>query len=203
MLARREHLFGNASAGLERAARQRDLAPRPCHREFERALRLASMMNPRSAPGHLDGGIEHERQHVVEHAARAERTKAVEQRRHLPQFGGSVDGALLCRRRVVADREHDVDVGRLSEPNVVSRLQCARVDLLVVDERAETDCRSWRTNPSPCLTISAWSRDTSAPARRRSLSLRRPIENTGLSIGTIRRPSVSVIINRGWFVPGV
>src|SRR5207249_4446099 len=37
----------------------------------------------------------------------------------------------------------------------------------------------------------------SAPVRRRSVSLRRPIVNSGLSIGTIRRPSASVTISRG------
>src|SRR5215813_6530021 len=49
--------------------------------------------------------------------------------------------------------------------------------------------------------ISACTRDTSAPARRRSVSLRRPIENTGLSIATMRRPSASVTMRRG-FIPG-
>src|SRR4051795_7584207 len=37
----------------------------------------------------------------------------------------------------------------------------------------------------------------SAPASRRSVSVRRPIVNTGLSIGTIRRTSGSVITRRG------
>src|SRR5438309_11527399 len=37
----------------------------------------------------------------------------------------------------------------------------------------------------------------SAPVSRRSVSLRRPIVNIGLSIGTIRRPSASVTTRRG------
>src|SRR6478752_9297998 len=48
--------------------------------------------------------------------------------------------------------------------------------------------------------ISAWTRETSAPASRKSVSLRRPIEKTGLSIGTMRRPSASVTTRRG-FIP--
>src|SRR4051812_27752657 len=45
--------------------------------------------------------------------------------------------------------------------------------------------------------ISAWTREMSAPASRRSVSLRRPIVNSGLSIGTMRRPSASVTTRRG------
>src|SRR3954469_16695710 len=45
--------------------------------------------------------------------------------------------------------------------------------------------------------ISAWTREMSAPDRRRSVSLRRPIVNSGLSMLTIRRPSESVITSRG------
>src|SRR5947208_9688779 len=37
----------------------------------------------------------------------------------------------------------------------------------------------------------------SAPASRRSVSVRRPIVNSALSIGTIRRPSASVTTRRG------
>src|SRR5438270_13962220 len=37
----------------------------------------------------------------------------------------------------------------------------------------------------------------SAPGRRRSVSLRRPIVNSGLSMLTMRRPSVSVTTSRG------
>ena len=37
--------------------------------------------------GDLDGRIEHQRQHFVEHAARSERAQPFEQRGHLPQLG--------------------------------------------------------------------------------------------------------------------
>src|SRR5262249_44747982 len=45
--------------------------------------------------------------------------------------------------------------------------------------------------------ISACTREMSAPGRRRSVSLRRPIVKSGLSIGTMRRPSASVTTSRG------
>src|SRR5262245_61739020 len=45
--------------------------------------------------------------------------------------------------------------------------------------------------------ISAWTREMSAPGSRGSVSLRRPIMNSGLSIGTMRRPSASVTTRRG------
>src|SRR5262245_66621098 len=45
--------------------------------------------------------------------------------------------------------------------------------------------------------ISAWTREMSAPGNRRSGSLRRPMVNSGLSIGTMRRPSASVTTRRG------
>src|SRR3989442_12620388 len=45
--------------------------------------------------------------------------------------------------------------------------------------------------------ISAWTREMSAPGSRRSVSLRRPMVKSGLSIGTMRRPSASVTTSRG------
>src|SRR5262245_41510266 len=45
--------------------------------------------------------------------------------------------------------------------------------------------------------ISACTREMSAPGRRRSVSLRRPIVKSGLSMGTMRRPSASVTTSLG------
>src|SRR6187397_1640851 len=50
--------------------------------------------------------------------------------------------------------------------------------------------------PPAAETISAWSRETSLPASRRSLVSRRPMPNASLAIGTIRRPSASVTSRR-------
>ena len=68
------------------------------------------------------------------------------------------------------------------------------------------DPRSLSTNrPSSRRTISACSRDTSVPTDRRSLSLFRPIRNTGLSIMTTRGPSGSSTWSRAvlWWWYGV
>jgi hypothetical protein len=70
------------------------ILPRAC-RELERAFAVGEHDEAALGAGHLDGRIEHEREVVVEHTARAERAKSVEQRRHLPQLGGGVDRALL------------------------------------------------------------------------------------------------------------
>src|SRR5262249_2871686 len=45
--------------------------------------------------------------------------------------------------------------------------------------------------------ISACTREMSAPGRRRSVSLLRPIVKSGLSMATMRRPSASVTTRRG------
>src|SRR5215472_10619951 len=47
------------------------------------------------------------------------------------------------------------------------------------------------------MDISACTREISAPGRRRSVSLRRPMVKSGLSIGTMRWPSASVTTSRG------
>src|SRR3954469_17217833 len=45
--------------------------------------------------------------------------------------------------------------------------------------------------------ISAWTREMSAPGRRRSVSLRRPMVKSGLSMATVRGPSASMTCSRG------
>src|SRR6185436_6945937 len=47
------------------------------------------------------------------------------------------------------------------------------------------------------MLISACTRELSAPGRRRSVSLRRPMVKSGLSMLTMRRPSASVTTRRG------
>ena len=90
--------------------------------------------------GHFDRGVEHERQHFVEHAARAERAQAFEQRRQLPDVA---DRRLLVpfgrrrRRRGVFDQEHDVGAGGAAELDAIAVPQrTLGRNLLAVDERA-------------------------------------------------------------------
>ena len=85
----------------------------------------------------FDGRVEHERQHFVEDAARSERAKTLEQRRHLPELHGGGCGAFLRRRRVLAHREHHLDVVRIAKADAVAVHEPAPLDALVVDERAE------------------------------------------------------------------
>src|SRR3954452_18383097 len=59
------------------------------------------------------------------------------------------------------------------------------------------------TNALSPAAISAWSRDTSLPARRRSFVSRRPISNRPLEMGTIRRPRASVTSRRASGTEGV
>ena len=95
LLAGGEHLLGNLAARLERAARQRYLAARAGHLELELPLVVRQHDEAALRPGHFDRGIEHEREHLVEDAARAERAQPLEQRCHLAQFGGGRHGAAL------------------------------------------------------------------------------------------------------------
>ena len=98
LLAGREHLFGNLAAGLEAACPGSVTRPRPRAILNSSSLSAsASMMNPRSAPVTSIAESMHERQHLVEHAARSERAQAFEQRRHLAEVA---DG----RRRVLLGR---------------------------------------------------------------------------------------------------
>src|SRR3954447_418252 len=59
------------------------------------------------------------------------------------------------------------------------------------------------TNALSPAAISAWSRETSLPARRRSFVSRRPISNRPLEMGTIRRPRASVTSRRASGTEGV
>ena len=87
--------------------------------------------------GHLDGRVEHHRQHFVEHAARAERAQPFEQRRHLPQLARRRHRAPLDRRRLVVDEEDDLGVAGLAEADLIAVRQHPLAVLLAVDEGAE------------------------------------------------------------------
>ena len=74
-LAGGEDLFGNLAARVEALARQRDLAARARQLHLELGALVRQHDEPALGAGDLDGGVEHERQHFVEHAARAQRAK--------------------------------------------------------------------------------------------------------------------------------
>ena len=129
--------FRDLAAGLERPARQRDLAARPGELELELLLAVRHHDEAALGAGHLDGRVEHHRQHLVEHPARAEGAQVFEQRRHLPQLARRRHRALLHRRRLVVDEEDDLGVPGLPEPNLIAVRQHPFAMLFTVDEGAE------------------------------------------------------------------
>jgi hypothetical protein len=68
-LARAEHLFGNLAAGREGAVGQRLLVARARQLEFERAVGRRQHDERALRAGDLDRGIEHEREHFLQHAS--------------------------------------------------------------------------------------------------------------------------------------
>ena len=99
-LARREDLVGDL-AGLVSNVRPGSVTrprPRPILKSRVPSA-PASMMNPRSAAGHLDGRVDHHRQHVVEHAARAQRAAGSRAARDLPEVAGRVASERVLESR--------------------------------------------------------------------------------------------------------
>jgi hypothetical protein len=70
--------------------------------------------------GHLDRRVEHERQHVVEHAAAAERTQPVEQRGDLAQIADRGGRGLVLRRRGVGEQEDQLGAARAPEADAIA-----------------------------------------------------------------------------------
>ena len=115
---------------------QRD-APAPApHLELERAVGAGQHDEPALGPGHLDGRVDHHRQHFVEHAARAQGPQALEQRRDLAQVARRRRGRALgrSRRRVVETEHHLAFAAR------------PHLDHVVVPQRVLGDLRSPFTN---------------------------------------------------------
>ena len=80
-VARLEDLFRNLAAGLEGAALQLLLAAAAAHLELEGAVVAGEHDEAALGAADVDGRVEHQRQHVVEHAAGAERPQPLEQAR--------------------------------------------------------------------------------------------------------------------------
>ena len=97
-LAGREHLFGDLAAGVEAVARQGDAAARPRQLQLELPVVAGQHDEAALGAGDVDGRVEHQRQHLVEHAARAERAQPFEQRRHLADVADRRAGRRRARR---------------------------------------------------------------------------------------------------------
>ena len=81
----------------------------------------------------FDRRIEHQRQHVVEDAARAERAQPFEERGNLPQVANGRGRRLVDGGRVVGEQEHHLGAAAASEPDPIAVHERLLGDLLTVD----------------------------------------------------------------------
>ena len=98
-----------------------ELRPRAArHLELELVGRRRQHDEAALGAADLDGRIEHERQHVVEHAAGAERAEALEERRNLTQVADGGRRGLVDRRGAVGEQEHHLGAAASPEPDAVA-----------------------------------------------------------------------------------
>ena len=139
LVAGLEHFARDLAAGRERRARQRQAAAAARVLELELALDVGHHDEAAFRLGDVERRVDHERQHLIEHAARSQRAQAVEDRP--PSAPGrsrrSTTGA-QHRRGVLVGQEHHFDVVAVSQPDGVAVHQRALGDLLAVHEGAVT-----------------------------------------------------------------
>ena len=87
---------------------------------------------------HLDRRIHHQREHIVQHAARAERAQAFEERGHVAQIADRRGG----RRRgghagLIGQQEHELGAAAAADADGVAGFEHAFGDGLAVDVGAE------------------------------------------------------------------
>jgi hypothetical protein len=132
-LAGPEHLFGNLAAGRKAAAGNRVAAARARHLELELSGRGGEHDEPPLGPADLDRRVQHERQHVVEHAAGAERAKPFEERGYLAEVADGGRGGLVLRGRAVGQEEHHLGAATPAEPDAITVDKRPLGDLFAVD----------------------------------------------------------------------
>ena len=132
-LAGDEHFFGNLAAGVEAGAGQGDAALGARQLHLERAAVARQHDEAALGAGDVDGGVEHERQHFVQHAARAERAQIFEQRRQLAQVVDRARMRAVGVRHALAGQEHDVGAAGAAELDAVAVGQLVLGDRLAVD----------------------------------------------------------------------
>jgi hypothetical protein len=185
-------LFGNLAAGFESSPPTATLFPAAVRASSRaRPVRLASMMNPRFGASDLDCRVHHEEQHFVETRASCRARAAHRAGRPLAEAADNRRGTgLQMGIGGFVDQEAELGTCRSADANPIAVAQRTLGDLRAVDQRAggasrrpESRSGRLRKGSAPC------SRETSLPASGRSLTERRPIENAGLSIRTVRLPS--------------
>ena len=135
-LPRAKDLGGDLLAGREAAARQGGAPAAAPHLELQLVLRGAEHDEAPLGARHLDGRVQHQRQHVVEHAARPQGAQALEQRRHLPQVADGRRRGAVGRLGVLGQQEHQLRAAAPAQPHAVAVNDGVLGDLLIVDERA-------------------------------------------------------------------
>jgi hypothetical protein len=136
-LAGREHFFRDLPAGVEAAARKGDLAAHTGKLHLQSATIGREHDEAAFGAGHFDGGVQHEREHLVDDAAGAERAEGFEQGGQLADVadGGELLAVGRGRRRVL-DEEPHFGAGGAAELDVIAVAQRALRDLLAIDKRA-------------------------------------------------------------------
>ena len=132
-LAAREHLLRDLAAGFEPVPGQRGPVAPAAQLELQVALWREKHEEPAIRVGDRNRGIDHQRQDMVQHLGRAERSEAFEQRRHLPEVAHR-RGRLLVGLYRVPDQKGELSLA--SDPDTVPVGKRRLGDRLVVDERA-------------------------------------------------------------------
>jgi len=94
------------------------------------------MINPRSARATLEGRVEDEREHLLEHAAGAETAQLLQQRGNLPQPVARAGGARREREGVAIVQKDQLRAAGAYEADFVAGVQLALGDRFAVDEGA-------------------------------------------------------------------
>ena len=98
-----------------------DAAAAARHLELELARRRAEHDEPALGAADLDRRVQHQRQHVVEHAAGAERAQPFEQRGDLPQVADRRRRGLVAGGgAAVGEQEHHLGAAGPAEPDAVA-----------------------------------------------------------------------------------
>jgi hypothetical protein len=128
-----EDFFRDLPAGREAPARERAVAAAARHLELE--LRGLEREHDEAAlgPAHLDCRVQHQREHVVEHAPRPQRSQALEEGRDLTEVADGRGRRPVDRRLRIGEQEDHLGAARPAEADLVAVHQDAFGDLLTVD----------------------------------------------------------------------
>ena len=135
-LAGRENLLGNLLTGRKREARQRDVVTVPAELELETSCRVGEHDEAALGAGHRDRRVEDQREHLVEHAARSERSQRIEQGGDLVQIAA---GGRRCGKRGrpgMVGQEDEIGAAAPADVDAIPVLEQAFRDRFTVDERA-------------------------------------------------------------------